>query len=236
MLDLLYPRRCPVCDRAAPFGTLICPACALVPVRMNGPLCHCCGGRLREPEALFCPVCAGRRHAYRRGAAVFDYRSISGPLLRFKYGNRPEYADYFSEELAAALDRALRKDFRVPADMLVPVPLHRERLLARGYNQAELLARGTERRLGIPCRGDVLIRTENTAPLKTMSAPERRSCLKSAFHSCSDDVKSKTIILIDDIYTTGSTMDACAEALYRGGAGSVYFMALAIGAQAGQNA
>lgn len=236
MLDLLYPRRCPVCDRAVPFGSLICPACARVPVRMSGPLCLRCGGRLREPEALLCPACSGRRHAYRRGAAVFDYRSISAPMLRFKYGSRPEYADYFSGELAAALGRTLREDFCVSADMLVPVPLHRERLLARGYNQAELLARGAGQRLEVPCRCDVLIRTENTAPLRTMSAPERRSCLKSAFHSCSDDVKSKTIILIDDIYTTGSTMDACAEALYRGGAGSVYFMTLAIGTQAGQDA
>ena len=236
-LDLLFPRRCPVCDRPVrPFGALICRDCSGRFVRVGEMSCRCCGKLIREGTSALCRDCAAGTHVFRRGAAVFTYRSTAGAIYRFKYRGRQEYADYFAREMAETLREKLSDDFRIRADMLVPVPVHRARLIRRGYNQAALLARGMERQLGIPCREDVLERSENTAPMRNMSAAGRRRNLKSAFHTCSDDVKSKTILLIDDVYTTGSTMDACAAALQRGGAGSVYFMVLATGEQGGPDA
>jgi ComF family protein len=116
--------------------------------------------------------------------------------------------------------------------MLVPVPLHSARMRVRGYNQSALMAAGISALTGIPIREDVLSRTENTVPMKNMSVSDRQNNLKNAFHACSFDVKLKTIIVIDDIYTTGATIDACATELYRAGAAFVFFMTLAIGTQA----
>ncbi|MDO5131468.1 MAG: ComF family protein [Eubacteriales bacterium] len=114
-------------------------------------------------------------------------------------------------------------------DMLVPVPLSRERLEKRGYNQARLLAEEISRRTGIPVRADVLRRVENTLPMKNMSFSERQNNLKKAFQVSGNDVELNSIMLIDDIYTTGATMDACAHALFRQGAGAVCFLVLAAG-------
>ena len=134
--------------------------------------------------------------------------------------------------MAEVLMYRIKNDFRVRPDMLVPVPLHSARMRVRGYNQSALMAAGISALTGIPIREDVLSRTENTVPMKNMSVSDRQNNLKNAFHACSFDVKLKTIIVIDDIYTTGATIDACATELYRAGAAFVFFMTLAIGTQA----
>ncbi|MDD2355745.1 MAG: ComF family protein [Lachnospiraceae bacterium] len=233
LYDILYPRRCPVCDRPVrPAGKLICEECEGIPERIEGATCRKCGKMLPDGTAVYCSDCAGISHVYRQGTAVFTYRSISGAVFRFKYSGRREYAEYFAREMAEVLMYRIKNDFRVRPDMLVPVPLHSARMRVRGYNQSALMAAGISALTGIPIREDVLSRTENTVPMKNMSVSDRQNNLKNAFHACSFDVKLKTIIVIDDIYTTGATIDACATELYRAGAAFVFFMTLAIGTQA----
>ena len=113
--------------------------------------------------------------------------------------------------------------------MLIPVPISAHKLLERGYNQAGLLAQQVARRTGIPVREDILLRSGDTKPMKHMSASQRRQNLKKAFTVHGNDVKCKVIMLIDDIYTTGATMDACAAVLKEAGAAKVVWMTLAIG-------
>ena len=115
-------------------------------------------------------------------------------------------------------------------DVLVPVPIHRERLQRRGYNQAELLSREITKRTHIPTESGLLFRTKNTKPLKSQSVSDRKNSLNGAFTAISVADNSKSIIIVDDIFTTGATIDACAGALYGAGAHSVHFLTLAIGA------
>ncbi len=117
----------------------------------------------------------------------------------------------------------------VRPEALIPIPLHRKRLRARGYNQARLLARALGRRTGVPVCADFLVRVKNTLPLKYENPKERQNNLKKAFNIARNDVKLKRVVVIDDIYTTGSTMDEAAETLRGAGVEEVYFIALASG-------
>ncbi|MDO4284667.1 MAG: double zinc ribbon domain-containing protein [Eubacteriales bacterium] len=227
LLDLIFPRRCPVCDRPVrPFGEEICRECAGTFERVGTQTCRRCGKRLRTPQEEYCRDCREQEHRFAYGGAALTYRTCAGALYRFKYGGRQEYASYFAGEMARVLRERFAQD---PADLLVPVPLHRERMRRRGYNQAALLAAALSERTGIAAEEKALVRVRRTAPMKAMSAAARQNNLKKAFHASANVVKSKSIIVIDDIYTTGATIDACAEALYAAGAAKVCFLALSIG-------
>lgn len=114
-------------------------------------------------------------------------------------------------------------------DALVPVPVHPARKRQRGYNQAELIARELSRCSGIPLNTQLIRRTKRTRPLKSLSYLERQNNLKKAFKMWKNDVKLSTIVIIDDIYTTGSTIDAMAQVLQAAGIRRIYFMTLTIG-------
>ena len=116
-------------------------------------------------------------------------------------------------------------------DALIPVPLHKKRLEKRGYNQAALLAGQIGDRLRIPVLSDWIIREKNTAPLKQLDAAERQNNLKKAFKIRRDDVKLSTIVIIDDIYTTGSTVDEIAAECRKKGVHTVCFAALSAGSR-----
>ena len=230
ILDLVFPRRCPICDKPVkPYGGLICRECAGVPQPVGE--CTCCKcGKPVEPEEEYCSDCRKKKHIYYRGAAAFRYRSVSGSLYRFKYEGRREYADYYGREMARALDRFIEETG--PAHMpqiLVPVPCSAQRIRKRGYNQAAVLAQKTSEIVQIPVDTDVLKRSKDTKAMRNMSASERQNNLKKAFHAYGNSVRLKSIMLIDDIYTTGATVDACAGALLEAGAKEVSFLTLAIG-------
>ena len=110
-----------------------------------------------------------------------------------------------------------------------PVPIHKKRLRRRGYNQATLFAAALGRELQIPVIDNLISRVENTKPMKMLSGRERQNNLKKAFKIGQNDVKLDTIIIIDDIYTTGSTIDALAREIKKAGVTNIYFIALAIG-------
>ena len=114
-------------------------------------------------------------------------------------------------------------------DALIPVPLHKSRMRKRGFNQAALVAERMGERLGIPVEEKLLIRVKKTSPQKELNDSARRENLKNAFQLCGNDVKLKRVVLIDDIYTTGSTLDAAAAALLAAGVEKVYFLSICIG-------
>ncbi len=226
-IQLLFPLRCPVCDDiVTPFGEKICLGCMKKLKVISPPRCLKCGKKLEEEEQEYCHDCSIRKHVFLRGRALYEYGSIAPAIYRFKYGNRREYADFFGEEIARYLGDEIQ---RMHPDALIPIPLHPARRRKRGYNQAELLAKAISRYTGIPVYDKILIRVKNTVPLKKLNPQERQNNLKKAFHIRGNDVKLKTIILIDDIYTTGSTMDAAAAALLAAGAEKIYFITLSCG-------
>ncbi|MBD5454730.1 MAG: ComF family protein [Lachnospiraceae bacterium] len=227
LLDLIYPRRCPVCDKAVkPFGSLICEECTRKIKYVKAPYCQKCGKELRDKRALFCHDCAHKEHKYDRGLALFSYPSVADSIYRFKYQGRQEYAAYYAQRMARILGE---KILSLHPDALVPVPIHSSKKRVRGYNQAEVLAKELGRILNIPVEAKLIKRVRKTVPMKELSVGERQNNLKKAFKICHNDVKLITIVIIDDIYTTGSTIDAMAYELRQAGIKHIYFAALAIG-------
>ena len=227
LISLVYPRRCPVCDDALKKDDgLIHPDCRKKLRSAGRIVCMKCGKPLADATAEYCDDCMRIRHSYDRGYSVFRYRSVSGSVYRFKYGGRREYADFYAEEVEKRLGETIKG---LGADALIPVPMYGHKKRVRGYNQAEVLARAIGQKTAIPVYADVMKRVRNTPPMKLLDERSRRMNLKKAFIISRNDVKFKCIILVDDIYTTGSTVDEMARIFRRNGVGRIYVITLAIG-------
>lgn len=227
VLRVVYPVHCPVCDEIVDeLGEKVCAECLRKIKLLTPPWCMRCGRKVEDGEE-YCRDCRGSRHVFDRGRALYEYADAAASIYRFKYAGRREYADFFGEEIAEYLGDFIRQ---IQPDGIVPIPLHRRRYAKRGYNQAELLASETGRRLGIPVYPKMLVRVRNTVPQKKLNPQERQNNLKKAFNIGRNDVKLKVILVFDDIYTTGSTIDEAARALREAGAEKIYFITLACGA------
>lgn len=227
-LDILYPRRCPVCHEIVKKrGELICPSCRKEVRPIGEPLCKKCGKPISEQAEEYCGDCRTREHLYTRGLAVLPYAGkIKQSVYQMKFHNKREYIDFYGPYMAEVLEDKIRG---WNAQALIPVPLHSSKMRKRGFNQAELLARHVGRILNIPVRTDIVQRIRATRPQKELTWRERQNNLKGAFKISRYDVKLKKIILVDDIYTTGSTIDGIAGKLLEQGAEEVYFISLCIG-------
>ncbi len=227
LLDLLYPERCVLCDRVLPAGEEgVCAECAGKLRVIREPWCLKCGKPLPDEREEYCVDCRQRAHAFLAGRALYEYKSVSHSMLRFKAGGRYEYGRFYGRRMAEELGGTIRS---WKPECIVAVPIHRSRLHKRGYNQAEAIARTLGRELGIPVDFHLVKRSKKTVPLKTLTLSERQNNLKKAFKLCRNDVKLKTIIIVDDIYTTGSTIDAVAQVLKTAGIERIYCVCAAIG-------
>lgn len=226
-LDYLFPSRCIVCDEVTDRpGAGVCDKCRDKIIYIREPYCLKCGKQLKKDEKEYCSDCERIRHVFDAGMSLYDYGSMADSVYRFKYAGRMEYASFYGKDLCEKRGRWLGA---LNPDALVPVPIHHSRMKSRGYNQAALIARELSRHSGIPVREDLIKRTSRTQPLKDLSRGERQNNLKRAFKICQNDVKLNTIVIIDDIYTTGSTIDAMTRVLKDAGARRVYFITLTIG-------
>ncbi len=215
-LDLLFPPRCVVCRRV---GEWFCAACRNRIEKIPAPICPRCGRPLTRAD---CPYCAKSplRMDGTRAVAFFE-GGLRQAIHTFKYSHRPELA-----ALLAELLRDYLTAYPIPADALVAVPLHPERERARGYNQSLLLARALSAHNHLPVWEDVLTRVRVTRPQVELDAEERHANVRDAF-AATERVAGARVLLIDDVCTTGATMEACGAALYAHGAQSVWGLALA---------
>ena len=232
ILDGLYPRRCPLCgDIVVPRGELACPSCHAGRQRIREPRCLRCGKQLRVAEVPYCRDCEGKAYTYTRGFALWEYDAVMRKSIQdFKYHGRQEYAEYYVQQLLEEYGEQLRS---LDPEAVIPVPIHRKRRQRRGYNQAELLAEGIAEALEIPLLQDYLMRSRDTVPQKELNPTARRRNLQSAFQ-INQRSKAwrrywKRVLLVDDIYTTGSTVEACSQILRQAGTGEIYVLCLCIG-------
>lgn len=234
MLDWALPRRCLRCGVAVASATPLaglCPECwpqvsFLTPPFGTRPLCSCCGVPLGGAQQGLCTACTRRHPQFSRARAALLYDAISKPLvLRFKQADRTEGAALFGAWMVRAGGEVLEG-----ADLLVPVPLHRRRLFVRQFNQAALLARVVSHQTGVPVAATLLRRWRATGTQRSLSREERRRNLSHAISLAPNGaarLMGKQIVLIDDVLTSGATLDACAATLLRGGARSVQALVLA---------
>ena len=227
LIELLFPRRCPICDEPVDkVGQYICKKCQGVLRYVTTPYCMKCGKTLDDETKEYCMDCQNAEHFFRSGRALYEYEPIKTSIYRFKYEGRKEYAEFYGKELAKRFGNQIKK---WKADALVPVPLYWEKEKKRGYNQALLVARALGKELNIPVNKEIIKRVRTTLPQKQLNSKERQNNLKNAFKIGKNDVKLNTVVVVDDIYTTGATMDAVAECLKRAGVGEVYCISLTIG-------
>jgi len=235
LIDLFFPPRCFLCDGVLnaydkEFG--VCKSCKSKLPFIKGEKCFKCGKKISKYENEFCGDCKKRTHFFDKGFSLFQYDDLmKSSMYRLKYGGRHEYGETFGRMMAEQFGKAL---LRADVDAIVPVPIHKTRLKERGYNQAEAIAATLSKCLNVPIYKDYLIRQKNTKPLKLMTPMERQKNLKNAFIIGQNDVKSKVTVVIDDIYTTGSTMDAIAKVLKSSGVKKVYFITVANGEDGGE--
>lgn len=186
-----------------------------------------CGRPVKDGTQELCPACAGRKSYIAQGRSLWIHREpVSGAVYRFKYKNRRSWGRIFAEEMAEHCGSQIVK---WGIDVMIPIPVHAAKKRKRGFNQAEVLARELAELTGIPWRGDVLLRIRNTAPLKSVGGRERAESLRGAFAVKGKWRPCKNVLLIDDIYTTGATVERAAKMLKKAGVQNVYFLTISIG-------
>lgn len=230
MLDILYPPVCPICGEVLEKSrkTDLCIECTNQIKSVGINFCMKCGKELDKAQEEYCYDCGRIEHIYDQAAAAFVYsEGIKESIYRFKYRGKREYAVWYGKKMAELLENRIRI---WKPDVIIPVPIHKSRLKQRGYNQAELIAEQLGRYTGIPVDSEILIRSKSTAPMKELDGVKRLKNIENAFNIDESIVRYNKVLIIDDIYTTGATVDACAAVLKRHGVSKVYCACLCIGA------
>ncbi|MEZ4706451.1 MAG: ComF family protein [Caldilineaceae bacterium] len=226
-VNALYPAQCVECGRC---GDLLCDVCAQRVLPVSTIVCFCCG-RPQPSPVQFCLTCQNRTtHALQmtRAAAVFT-EPLRTAIHHLKYEQKPELAQPLARYLVAVFSAAPWPQRAAAIEAVIPVPIHADRRAERGYNQAELLAGWFCRTVNLPMRAEWLSRWRATPSQVGLSAAERQRNVVDAFR-VTGMVQGRTILLIDDVYTTGATLQACADELMRNGARRVYALSLAMAA------
>lgn len=228
LLALLYPPRCVCCDKILSISAKgCCPDCEKKLPRITGPSCMKCGKPVAGQEDEYCEDCRKYPHEFDRGRAAFTYTgAIRRSVYRMKHDNRRDYMPFFAEEMVQAMAAELP---RWKPEVILPVPMHPRKKRRRGYNQSELLAEHISRLTGIPVRKDILRCVKQTADQKSLNRKERMKNLEGSMAVDREVFTFKRVLLVDDVYTTGSTMDEAAKVLKGAGAERVFFIVLCSG-------
>ena len=237
--SLLFPSRCPVCDEILEpeeieKGIHFTCESKLYPVL--GAVCMHCGRPLGDENPNistreYCYDCIQKgynKHSYIvQAKAEYLYKGmIKKTMYRFKYSNKREYAHFFAKQ---ALEKYGTWLHHTGVEVIVPVPLYPKKQRRRGYNQAESFAEALSKQTGIPVEKTMVQRRKDTIPQKGLNALQRKNNLKNAFHCQKNVVQYKCVLVVDDIYTTGSTAEAVARELMKKGACRIYLMTICIG-------
>lgn len=219
VLDFFFPRWCVGCGRE---GEFICASCRRSLSRVMPPLCPKCGKP--QPSGVCCPACVGWQARIDGIRSPFRFDGVMRQAIhQLKYRNLRALAQELAELLRDYLTAS-----PMPGEVVVPVPLHRKRLRERGYNQSSLLAKELGKLIKLPVIDDCLIRQRHAPPqARTLTVEERRSNVDGAFVCRDRRLLGKQVLLIDDVSTSGATLDACAAALKAAGAISVWGLVLA---------
>ena len=194
-------------------------------------LCEKCGKILSDytGRRTTCFDCRYRKHSFRKGYTCAGYGLYERAMIMdLKYQGKA----YFGKKMGKLMAQRMLQEEELPWDVVIPVPVHPKRLSQRGYNQSRLLAKPVAEALDVPLMSEVLLRSQETKAMKDLGAVARIENMKQAFSLAKDAeeiLTGKEILLVDDIYTTGATVDACSAILLNGGAAAVDVLTFAAG-------
>jgi ComF family protein len=227
LLDTILPLRCLGCGVIVDSGAL-CTACWSDLDQISAPVCACCGlpfGHEEGPDAL-CGGCLANPPAFNRARAALRYNDLAARLIiGFKHSDKLHHQDAFVRWLERAAGPSL-----ADVDLICCVPLHRRRLWHRRFNQSALLANALARRLGKTAMPELLVRRRSTPPQAGLNRRQRIENLRGAMiirPGREGQVRDRRILVVDDVLTTGATVDACAKALKKAGAAHIDVVTLA---------
>jgi ComF family protein len=223
VLNMLFPEVCPIChETSSDHATApVCTVCWNSIQPYKGPKCDKCGIPLDSDSSITCGECIKAKPEYK---SVRTFGLYKGPLRKainlLKYHNMKR----LSKPLSAMILR-----MEMPrVDAVIPVPLYKDRLRQREFNQSALLAKYTAKKTGTSLLVNCLVKIKDTMPQVGLSSRERRRNISNAFGvEKKEHIKGKVILLMDDVITTGATVRECSRVLKKAGAGDVYVMALA---------
>ena len=225
-LDLVYPPCCVACGAVLPFGQTeaVCGICAKLLPNAPEQVCVVCG-RERHEEPEICEDCRTEQFAFTHCFTLYPYTDVvSGMILRYKSGGHPAAA----KGLAALLHARFPKESLPDVDIILPVPGHARKNRARGFSQTALLAHAYTALCGLRFDGETLFAARETQKQSSLRAEERRLNVQNAYAVRNPAaVAGQTVLVLDDVFTTGATMDACAKALKNAGAKEVYGIVIA---------
>lgn len=227
MSGLLFPEVCPVCmEPVLPKGRILHKDCEKRLSFIREPFCIKCGRPVADRDEAYCRSCGSKETFFDMGRCTFYYKSeIQTALKEVKSNGTRELVDFFGKITVVRQKSFLNT---MAPECIVPVPLHKRKLYRRGFNQSELLAKAVSSYCGIPVI-NLLEKTKHTKEQKSLSGLERRDNLKDAFRVKKDAQVPGTVLIVDDIFTTGSTMDTCSYVLKQAGVNKVFFICMAAG-------
>ncbi len=219
LFDLLLPTVCAACGK---LGPVICPSCQSSFSEINGPGCLRCG-RPQPQTRQYCAYCRSADFKIQQARACYAYKEPLDLIIRkLKYEGLFSLAEPLGQLMARKWPR-----WDHPPDLIVPIPLHARRQRVRGFNQANLLALQLAPAVGLEVNIDALHRVRNTKPQVGLTPLERRVNVSDAFAVREEAILGKRILLVDDVFTTGATMNSAANTLLRHGAKGVAAYCLA---------
>lgn len=230
---MLYPVRCPICEGiVSPKDRRICQSCEKQLQFISEPRCKKCSKPIEQEQKEYCSDCERKDYHFDYGYSLWLYDThMKKSISNFKYRHKKEYAKFYIQEIIRNYGEKIKS---LSPDVVVPIPIHKSKYRERGYNQAEILAKGIGKELDILVLPNLLIRNKKTLPQKQLSDKERLRNLQEAFRyneELADEFSGRLnkVLLVDDIYTTGSTIEACTNILKHYGINNVYFITLCIG-------
>ena len=224
-LALCYPPTCPGCGAASMAEGNLCAACAPGLRQVGAPLCGCCGMPFAfEMGTDMCALCAHARPAYAMARAAWVYNEVSRAMISaLKFRDRSTDIERYGALLATAGSEVL-----VGAEVIVPIPLHWRRLMERRYNQSAWLAYALAKHVAVPVDVKALRRVRYTTPQVRLTFEQRRKNMRDAFMvTDAARVQGKVVVLVDDVITTGATIDEATKELLDAGAREVRVLTLA---------
>jgi ComF family protein len=229
IFQFLLPPQCPCCENFLGEGQKgMCPDCLLQIHWIESPFCSVCGVPFvsKEVESHVCGACVSNKKYFTMARALGFYAgSLREAIHRWKYEGKAYLSSFFGRWMAEGLSRYWDPLF---FDFLIPVPLHSQRLRERGFNQSLLLVKELSRRTGIPYRKRILQKKRPTIPQVNLSGAERERGVRGSFHVIGgEEMERRSVLLIDDVYTTGATVNECSKVLLVEGATRVDVLTLA---------